>query len=122
MMDIETYLNKEVEVIIDRPLGKPHPRHPNMIYPINYGYLENTMAPDGHEIDAYVLGPNEAVESFKGTVIAVIHREDDVEAKLVVAEVFTYTEKEIFEAVWFTEQYFKSRIVMAKDKGDICTQ
>ncbi|MCH4886147.1 inorganic pyrophosphatase [Acidaminobacter sp. JC074] len=113
-MNIEAYLNTEVEVIIDRPLGKPHPRHKDMIYPVNYGYLENTVAGDGHELDAYVLGPKEAVESFKGIVIAIVYREDDVEEKLVVAKDHAYSEKEILDAIWFTEQYFKSSIKMAE--------
>jgi len=113
-MNIEAYLNKEVEVLIDRPLGKPHPRHKDMIYPINYGYLENTLAGDGHEIDAYVLGPKRPIERFTGKVIAIVYREDDVEEKLVVASDNTYTKSEILDAIWFTEQYFKSSIKMAE--------
>ena len=43
---MKTYLGKEVKVIIDRPLGSCHPKF-DMIYPINYGYIPNTVAGDG---------------------------------------------------------------------------
>ena len=52
-----------------------------MYYPINYGYVEGIMAPDGEEQDAYILGVDEAIDKFIGTVIAVVHRNDDVEEK-----------------------------------------
>ncbi len=36
-------------IIIDRPTGSSHPRYPEAIYPLDYGYLENTKAGDGAE-------------------------------------------------------------------------
>ncbi len=45
-----------VKVTVDRPLGSRHPKHKNIIYPINYGYIEGIIAPDGEEQDAYILG------------------------------------------------------------------
>ena len=41
-------------IIIDRPKGKTHPRYPDMIYPFDYGYLENTSAGDGDGIDVWM--------------------------------------------------------------------
>lgn len=41
-------------VRIDRPKGSVHPRHPDFIYPLDYGYLENTQGGDGDEIDVWV--------------------------------------------------------------------
>jgi len=41
-------------IIIDRPKGKSHPRYPELIYPLNYGYLENTTASDGDGIDTWL--------------------------------------------------------------------
>ena len=49
------YLDKALEVKIDRPLGSKHPKH-GFIYPINYGYVPNTISGDGEELDCYVLG------------------------------------------------------------------
>ena len=41
-------------IIIDRPRGKPHPRYPEFIYPLDYGYLENTIASDGDGVDVWM--------------------------------------------------------------------
>jgi inorganic pyrophosphatase len=41
-------------VVIDRPQGQPHPRYPELIYPLHYGYLEGTTAGDGDGIDIWV--------------------------------------------------------------------
>lgn len=61
------YLGKEVEVVIDRPLGGKHPKW-GFVYPVNYGYIENTKAPDGEEIDVYVLGIIKPVKNLKANV------------------------------------------------------
>ena len=42
------------KIIIDRPKGSRHPRYPEYIYPIDYGYLENTTASDGDGIDVWM--------------------------------------------------------------------
>ena len=106
-------LGKIVTVTVDRPLGSFHPKHPDIYYPINYGYIEGIMAPDGEAQDAYILGVDAPVEAFTGTVIAVIHRHDDVEEKWVVApEGMTVSKEEIVSATHFQEQYFDSIIIM----------
>ncbi len=102
-----------VTVTVDRPLGTYHPKHKDLYYPINYGYIEGIIAPDGEEQDAYILGVNEAVEKFTGKIIAIIHRFDDVEEKWVVCpENITFTKEEIMEKVRFQEQYFQSEIII----------
>lgn len=102
-----------VKVTVDRPLGSYHPVHKDMYYPINYGFVEGIIAPDGEEQDAYILGVDEPIKEFVGKVIAVIHRYDDVEEKWVVApEKALFTADEIMEQVRFQEQYFNSEIRM----------
>lgn len=102
-----------VTVTVDRPLGSFHPKHPDIYYPVNYGYIAGIMAPDGEEQDAYILGIDVPVASFTGKVIAVIHRFDDVEEKWVIApEGMACTKEEIEKAVHFQEQYFDSEIRM----------
>ena len=104
-------IGKTVTVTMDRPLGSHHPRHPDIIYPVNYGYVEGIMAPDGDWQDAYVLGVDEPLETFTGKIIAIIHRYDDVEEKWVVApDGMYFTKEEIEEAVRFQEQYFHSEV------------
>lgn len=102
-----------VTVTIDRPLGSYHPEHKELYYPINYGYIEGVIAPDGEEQDAYVLGVNEPVKEFVGRVIAIIHRANDVEEKWVVApDGVSFTQDEILRQVAFQEQYFVSEVRM----------
>ncbi len=97
-----------VTVTVDRPLGSYHPEHPDMYYPINYGYIEGIMVPDGEEQDAYILGVSEPVQKFTGRVIAVIHRFNDVEEKWVVApDGVSFTKDEIAEQVWFRSSIFR---------------
>jgi len=103
---------KTVTVKTDRPLGSTHPKHSGLVYPVNYGYIEGIIAPDGEEQDAYILGVDEPVQEFTGQVIAVIHRKNDVEDKWVVApEGSSFTEEEIISATHFQEQYFDTEII-----------
>lgn len=104
-------LGEIVTVTVERPLGSYHPEHKNLYYPINYGYIKGTLALDGEELDAYILGINEPLEKFTGKVIAIIHRLNDVEDKLVVApDGITYSEAQIRELTSFQEQYFDIEI------------
>ena len=106
-------IGKKVKVIIDRPLGTYHPKHKDIFYSVNYGYIEGIIAPDGEEQDAYVLGVSEPVSEFTGKIIAIIKRLDDVEEKWVVApENMTFTKDEIMKQVEFQEKYFKTEICM----------
>src|SRR5436190_21300832 len=82
--DLTTYLGKRVRVTIDRPLGSRHPQHADIVYPVNYGYLPNTVSGDGMPIDAYLLGVDEPLAEAEGLVVAVIIRSDDTEDKSVV--------------------------------------
>lgn len=108
-----SFLGKEVEIKIDRPLGSTHPKHKNIVYPINYGYIDGVIGGDGEELDIYLLGVNEAVNEYTATVIAIIHRLNDNEDKLVAApKGTTFTKEQIIELTFFQEQYFKSEIFM----------
>lgn len=110
---INSVIGRTITVTVDRPLGSFHPEHRDMYYPINYGYVEGIMAPDGEEQDVYILGVDEAVEKFTGTIIAIVHRNDDVEEKWVaVPEGMSFTKEEIAEQIYFQEQYFDSEIIM----------
>ena len=66
-MKSKDYLGKIVNVTMDRPLGSKHPKH-GFIYPVNYGYIPNTISGDGEELDAYVLGVHEPLETFEGNI------------------------------------------------------
>ena len=102
-----------VTVTVDKPLGSYHPEYKDMYYPINYGYIEGVMAPDGEEQDAYILGVNEPVDKFTGKIIAIVYRKDDIEEKwVVVPDGVTFSKEEIRRQIHFQKQYFDSEIVM----------
>ena len=106
-------IGKTVKVIVDRPLGSHHPKHKDIIYPVNYGYIPGVIAPDGEEQDAYILGVDEPVLEFVGRVIAVIHRLNDIEDKLVVApENKAFSKDEIADLVAFQEKFFDTKILL----------
>lgn len=109
---LKKLLNKEVEVIIDRKINSVHPSHKDIIYELNYGYIKDIIAPDNEYQDAYVLGVKEPIDTFIGIVIAIIHRVNDNEDKLVIASKGSnYTEDEIIEKTKFQEKFFEIKII-----------
>lgn len=110
-MNSKEYLNKIVEVRIDRPLGSKHPKH-GFLYPVNYGYVPNTVSADGEELDCYILGVFEPLEEFTGKCIAIIHRTNDNDDKLIIVpDDRNFTDEEIEVLVEFQERFFKHIIV-----------
>lgn len=111
MTDLKSYLEKIVEVKIDRPMGSKHPKW-NFIYPVNYGYVSNTISDDGEELDCYVLGVFEPIETFKGKCIAIIHRLNDNDDKLIIVpENKKYSNEQIRALTEFQERFFESEII-----------
>lgn len=110
-MDTRKYLGQKLLVTMDRPLGTPHPKRPEMIYPVNYGFIPNTVSGDGEELDAYVLAVEEPKHEFTGVCVAIIHRTNDNDDKLIVVpEGVVLTDEDIRKATHFQEQFFESVI------------
>ena len=112
-MNNSDYIGKKIKVIVDRPLGSRHPKH-GFIYPINYGYVPNTISGDGEELDAYILGVFEPMDEYEGECIAVIHRTNDDDDKLVITSKKNYSDDAIDAITEFQEQYFEHIIVRNK--------
>ncbi len=113
---VKSYLGKTVDIKIDRPIGYVHKKENYCLtYPINYGYIAGIIGGDGEELDVYLLGVNEPVTEYKAQIIGIIHREDDVEDKLVAAPINTFfTKGEIEQYVHFQEQYYKTTVEVLK--------
>lgn len=110
-----SFLGQIVEIEIDRPLGSAHPKHPDLIYPVNYGFIPGVLGGDGEELDVYLLGVDKPASKYPAQIIAIVHRLDDEEDKLVGAPVGThFTKAEIKKSVAFQEQYFKTEVEMWK--------
>ena len=114
-MNNTEYLNKTLNIKIDRPLGSKHPKY-GFIYPVNYGFVPNTISGDGEELDAYILGIYEPLYTFTGKCIAIIHRTNDNDDKLIIVpEDKSFTDSEIKVLTDFQEQYFESVIIRANN-------
>jgi inorganic pyrophosphatase len=104
-------LGRRVTVQIDRPLGSSHPVY-GFRYPVNYGSVPGLRAPDGEDLDAYVLGVTMALEVFAGRCIAIVHRLDDDDDKVVVVPDDTImSDAEIAAQTRFQEQFFETVIL-----------
>ena len=111
MVDSKSYIGNMVEVKMDRPMWSEHPKH-GFIYPVNYGYVPNTVSGDGAELDCYVLGVFEPLDTYKGKCIAVIHRTNDNDDKLVIVpENKVYSDDAIRALTEFQERFFESIII-----------
>ena len=113
-MESNEFLGKIVKIKIDRPLGSKHPKY-DLIYPVNYGYVPNTISGDNEELDAYLLGVFEPVNEYEGECIAIIHRTNDNDDKLVIVPIGKdYSNDAIDALTEFQEQYFEHIILRKK--------
>ena len=105
------FLGKNVNIKIDRKLGTRHPKH-GFMYMLNYGYIPNSISGDGEELDAYLLGEYEPVNISSGKVIAIIHRTNDDDDKLIVSkDGKNYSDNAIKALTEFQERFFESIII-----------
>lgn len=108
---VKSYLGKIVNIKIDRPIGSIHSKHPELVYPINYGYIPNVFSGDGEELDVYLLGVDFPVKEYTARIIGIVHRQNDAEDKLVAApEEWNFDQNQISEFVSFQEQYYESEV------------
>ena len=110
--DLRPYLGQTVEIHIDRPIGYVHRKGEKTLhYPINYGYIPSVLGGDGEELDVYLLGVTEPVETYRGRIVGIVYRADDVEDKLIMAPEGTKpTIAEMTEAIRFQEKYYDSHV------------
>lgn len=109
--DYSHIIGKTVRGTVDRPKGSRHPRCPQLLYPVNYGYVDGVFAGDGEQQDVYLLPAGEPLTHFEGKVIAVWHRFDDVEDKWIVSlSGEDIPDEKILGDISFQEQYFYGKL------------
>jgi len=70
------------QVLLDRPRGTAHPRYPDVIFPLDYGYLAETRSPDGGGIDVWIgSGPDRYVNAVVIT-LDLLKRESEIKLLL----------------------------------------
>ncbi len=113
---VKAYLGKRVVIGIDRPIGYVHQKENySLTYPINYGYIPGILGGDGEELDVYLLGVDEPVSEYECEIIAIAHRHNDVEDKLVGAPVgMSFEKEEIETAIHFQEKYYDTEVEVNK--------
>jgi inorganic pyrophosphatase len=98
------------EIIIDRPQGSRHPRYPELVYPLDYGYLKGTTGSDGQAVDVWK-------GSLSGQrLVAVICTIDafkaDAEIKLLVD--CSNTEIDIIDRFYNTKDVMSGLVILRK--------
>ena len=78
-------LTADSEIVIDRPKGSAHPRFPNFIYPVDYGYLKGTASMDGGGIDVW-LGTGERKLDAVMCIVDLMKRDSEIKLLLGCTE------------------------------------
>lgn len=100
----------ESEIVIDRPKGTAHPKYPDVIYRVDYGYLKNTTSMDNAGIDVWVGSDcNQKVDAIVCTVDLL---KRDSEIKILIG--CTEAEKEIIFQTHNESQYMKGILIRRK--------
>lgn len=94
-------------IVIDRPKGSRHPRHPGYVYPVDYGYLENTVSMDGGGIDVWVGSAEHPI--LDAIICTVDLKKRDSEIKLLIG--CTDSEKSIIYHMHNETQYMKGMLI-----------
>ena len=97
----------ESRLVIDRPKNTAHPRYPNFVYPVDYGYLEQTSSMDGGGIDVW-LG-SDAAHLLDAIVCTVDLKKRDSEIKLIIG--CTEQEKELVYQTHNQSHYMKGILI-----------
>jgi inorganic pyrophosphatase len=100
----------ENEIVIDRRKGSPHPKYPNMIYPVDYGYIKNTRSMDGNGIDIF-YGTGDSHE-IDGILCTIDIMKNDSEIKILHA----CSDAEIEAICGFIECEYMSCLLIRRDK------
>ena len=95
------------EIVIDRPKGTAHPRFPNLVYRVDYGYLKDTSSMDGGGIDVWLGTADD--KKVGGIVCTVDLMKRDSEIKLLIG--CTEEEKAIVYESHNDSEYMKGIMI-----------
>lgn len=95
------------EIVIDRPKGTAHPRYPNFIYKVDYGYLKNTSSMDGAGIDVWVGTAGKKYIDAVVVIVDLIKRDSEIKILLSCTE----EEKALIEQAQNEPPYMKGLLI-----------
>ena len=99
---------------IDRPEGSRHPRYPEIIYPIDYGFVRGTTSSDLEEVDVFV---GTAGNGLVGAIVTADYRRGDEEVKLI----YNCSRREIYLVngfINFAPELMEGRLVLRRGMPD----
>ena len=99
-------------IVVDRPKGKPHPNWPELIYPLDYGYLEGTSASDGGGIDVWLGSPGD--KSLTGILCTFDTLKRDAEVKLLLG----CSSKDVENILAFHDEKMKVLYIPNEEKNE----
>ncbi len=100
-------LANDSEIVIDRPKGSAHPKYPDFIYRVDYGYLKNTSSMDGQGIDVWAgTDKNKRIDAVM-CIVDLMKR--DSEIKILIG--CTEEEKEIVFQTHNESEYMKGILI-----------
>lgn len=71
-------LVRNSEIVIDRPKGTVHPKFPDFIYKVDYGYLKDTSSMDGGGIDVWVGSKNDKEINAVICIVDMLKRDSEI--------------------------------------------
>lgn len=99
-------LVKNSEIVIDRPKGTKHPKYPNFIYRVDYGYLKDTTSMDGAGIDIWVGTDPQKIDAIM-CIVDLMKKDSEIKILLGCTE----QEKEIIYQTHNETQYMKGILI-----------
>jgi inorganic pyrophosphatase len=103
-------LVSESKIVIDRPKGSRHPKYQDFVYPVDYGYLENTSSTDGGGIDIYKGSDGDYIDAI---ICTIDWLKRDSEIKILIG----CTEEEKMSAMPKSE-YMKGILIRRQNNGN----
>ena len=97
------------EIVIDRPKGTKHPKAPDLVFPVDYGYLKDTVGGDGNEID--VWSGTAGHRQLTAIACTVDTQKRDAEIKLIIG----CTEEEFSLIENFHNNRYMSDIIIRRE-------
>ena len=109
------WLNQTVHVTVELPYGSYHPLYPDEEVTANKGSVEESIG-EGDCLSAYVVGVEEPLDSFTGTVIGIIYRRNADGYALIVAKDNHLSKEDVIRSIAFEEQYYDTQILWADEE------
>ena len=104
-------LVKRSEIVIDRPKGTVHPKYPNFIYRVDYGYLKDTASMDGAGIDVWVGSNGKEIDAIM-CIVDLMKRDSEIKILIDCTE----EEKTIVYETHNESEYMKG--ILIRREGD----